>query len=63
MKLLIASTKFGPDRNDVVTQELLDNGRWKQAVDSLDRRMKKSQDDKLLVRCHLKVLGFPLTRI
>ena len=52
MKLVVSQNKFGADSLDAVTQELVDKGKWKQALANVDRRMKKSRDDKLRVGGH-----------
>ena len=49
MKILVSTTKFGPDKNDMITQELVDSGKWKQALANVEKRLKKVRDDRLLV--------------
>ena len=48
-KILVSDTKFGPDRNDGIIQELLESGNWKQALVNVEKRLKKGRDDRLLV--------------
>lgn len=48
--LVIANGKLGPDKNDKIAQELLNAGNWRQALASVERRLKKTpSDERLLV--------------
>ena len=49
MQILRSSKKSGQDHNDVVLQQLIDSGNWRQALSNVERRLKKGHDDRLLV--------------
>ena len=46
-RLVVSETRFGPDRNDAIAQELLSGGKWKQALANVEKRLKKGKDDRL----------------
>ena len=50
MELLSSQAQGRPDKNDVLLQELLEVGNFKQALANVDKRLRKSRNDKLLVR-------------
>ena len=50
MELLSSQVQGRPDKNDIVLQELLDIGNFKQALANVDKRLRKNKNDKLLVR-------------
>ena len=50
MRLVISTTNDRLDKNDVLLQEFADAGNWKQALANVDKRLKKTNSDALLVR-------------
>ena len=42
MSILVSTVNGRNDKNDVVLQELMDAGNWKQALASVEKRLKKN---------------------
>ena len=49
MELLLASEQGRPEQSDVVLQDLVNIGNFKQALANVDKRLRKGKKDKLLV--------------
>ena len=58
MSILVATVNGRRDKNDVVLQELLDAGNWKQALVSVEKRLKKNNKNVGLV-VSVGPFGFP----
>ena len=49
MSILVGTLNGRKDKNDIVLQELLDAGKWRQALVSVDKRLKKNDKSAALL--------------